>query len=215
MSQKSGTSRRYDVTRRQEQARQTRQTITEAARTLFIERGYAGATISAIAQGAGVAAETIYATFGNKRAILAHLVDVSVVGDDQPVPLLERPFVRETEQEPDQRQQIRMFAGQMRVIMERMAPIFDVMHTAAKTEPDIAEMRAAILHGRHQGMRQFVQAVAVHAPLREGLSLHEAADRVFALSSGEMFTVLTADLGWSGDQYVIWLAETLIATLLP
>jgi TetR/AcrR family transcriptional regulator of autoinduction and epiphytic fitness len=215
MSKKDGTSRRYDVTRRHEQARQTRQTITEAARTLFVERGYAGATISAIAQEAGVAPETIYATFGSKRAILSHLVDVSVTGDDQPVSLLGRPFVHATEQEPDQRQQIGMFARQMCAIMERMAPIFDVVRTAAKTEPDIAEMRAAMLHGRQQGMMHFVRSVVAHGPLREGLSIEEAADSVFALSSGELFTVLTADLGWPGDRYVTWLTETLIATLLP
>jgi TetR/AcrR family transcriptional regulator of autoinduction and epiphytic fitness len=215
MSKKDRNSRRYDATRRLEQARQTRQTITEAARKLFVERGYAGATISAIAQEAGVAAETVYASFGSKRAILFHLVDVSVVGDDQPVALLDRPFVHETEQEPDQRQQIGMFARQMCAVMERMAPIFDVMHTAAKTEPDIAEMRAAMLHERRQGMMHFVWAVAAHGPLREGLNLKKATDSVFALSSGEMFTVLTADLDWSSDQYVAWLTETLIATLLP
>jgi TetR/AcrR family transcriptional regulator of autoinduction and epiphytic fitness len=215
MSKKDKISRRYNATRRQEQARQTRQTITEAARNLFVERGYVGATISAIAQEAGVAAETVYAAFGSKRAILSHLVDTSVVGDDQPVSLLDRPFVRETEQEPDQRQQIGMLAGQICAIMERMAPIFDVMRTAAKIEPDIAEMRAALLRGRQQGMMHFVRSVKAHGPLRDGLSLEKAADSVFALSSGEMFTLLTVDLRWSSDQYVAWLTETLIATLLP
>jgi TetR/AcrR family transcriptional regulator of autoinduction and epiphytic fitness len=215
MSKQAETTRRYDSTRRQEQARRTRQAITEAARTLFIERGYAGATIGAIAQEAGVAAETIYATFGSKRAVLAHLVDVSVVGDDEPVPLLDRPHVQATEQEPDQRQQIRQFAGQMRAIMERMAPIFDIIRTASKTEPDIAEMREQLLQGRRQGMAHFVRAVAAHGPLRAGLDIDTAADSVFALSSGEMYTVLTTDLGWSGGEYDVWLAEMLIAALLP
>ena len=215
MRKKSETHRRYDATRRQEQARQTRQAITEAALRLFIRNGYAGATIGAIAQEAGVATETIYATFGSKRAILSHLVAISVAGDDEPVPLLERPFVHATEQEPDQRQQIRMFARQMREIMGRMAPIFEVMRTAAKTEPDIAEMRAHILRERRQGMGHFVRVLAAHGTLREELSIDEAVDTVFALSSGEMFTVLTMDLGWSSERYDTWLAKTLIATLLP
>jgi AcrR family transcriptional regulator len=170
--------------------------------------------MGAIAQEAGVAAETIYATFGSKRAILSHLVNVSVVGDDEPIPLLERPRVHATEREPDQREQIRMFARQIREIMGRMAPIFEVMRTAAKTEPDIAEMREHILRERRQGMQHFVRALAAHGPLREGLSMDDAVDTVFALSSGEMFTVLTVDLGWSSEQYAAWLAETLIATLL-
>ena len=44
--------------------------------------------------------------------------------------------------------------------------------------------------------------------------LDAAAEHVFALSSGELFTVLTGDLGWSGEAYEAWLAETLIVTLL-
>ena len=76
------TKRRYNSKRRQAQARETRRQITEAARMLFTERGYSGATIEAIAQEAGVATETVYAVFGNKRAILVHLVNISVGGDE-------------------------------------------------------------------------------------------------------------------------------------
>ncbi|MCB9454113.1 MAG: TetR/AcrR family transcriptional regulator [Anaerolineaceae bacterium] len=215
MSKKGDSNRRYDSTRRQIQARQTQQIIIEAARRLFIERGYAGAAIGAIAQEAGVAPETIYATFGNKRAILAQLVHVSVVGDDEPQPLLERPAVQETAQEIDQRQQIRMFAGQICTIMGRMAPIFEVMRTAAKTEPDIAEMRERMLQERRQGMVHFVRAVAAHGTLRGEMSIEAAADVVFALSSGEMFTVLTVDLGWSDEQYQTWLADAVTTAILP
>ncbi len=215
MTKKSETRRRYRSTRRHDQAQQTREAIIEAARILFSERGYAGATIGAIAQEASVAPETVYAAFGSKQAILAHLVNVLVVGDSEPVALLDRAFVRSTEQEPDQRQQIRMFAEQMSQIMGRMAPIFDIIRTAAKTEPEISEMRLGLLSGRRQGMRHFVRAVASHGPLREGASEDALADAVFALSSGEMFTVLTKDLGWTIDRYIAWLTEVLIATLLP
>src|SRR5687768_4543024 len=83
--------RRYNSTRRQAQSRQTRQQIAEAAHTLFAQRGYGGTTIEAIAQEAGVAPETIYATFGSKHKILWHLLDISVGGDDAPIPILERP----------------------------------------------------------------------------------------------------------------------------
>jgi len=71
VSPKPRTKRAYNSSRRKEQALQTRRQIVEAARSLFIARGYAGATIEAIAQEAGVAPETVYAAFGNKRAILA------------------------------------------------------------------------------------------------------------------------------------------------
>ena len=215
MADKERKKRRYDSTRRQAQARQTRRAITEAAHRLFVERGYAGATIDAIAEEAGVAAETVYAVFGSKRAILSHLAGVLLVGDDEPIPLLERPGPLATRQERDQRQQIWLFAAQMREIMTRMAPIFDILRTAAKTEPDIADLRSQMLGERRQGMRQFVEIVMANGPLREGLAVDEAADIVFALSSGECFGVFTGDLGWSGERYEAWLADALTRSLLP
>lgn len=214
MSKKTDSKRRYDSSRRQAQARQTRRQISEAARQLFGERGYAGATIEAIAAQAGVAPETVYAAFGNKRSILAHLIDVTLVGDDEPVSLLDRPGPQATRREADPRQQMRMFAAQMREIMTRMAPLFDILRTAAKTEPDIAALRADLLDQRRQGMLVFVQAVKLNTPLRQGLTTDEAADIVFGLSSGELFGVLTADRGWTGNQYEAWLADTLIRLLL-
>lgn len=215
MPKKHVKNRQYDSTHRQNQARLTRQTITVSARKLFLEKGYSGATISEIAREAGVSAETIYATFGNKRAILAHVADVAVAGDDEPVSLLDRPFVKQTDTEPDQRQQIQMFAEQIWNVMGRMAPIFEVMRTAAKTEADIAEMRSNMLHERQQGMAYFVRSVMAHGSLRQELSVEEATDIIFALSSGEMFTVFTSDLGWSGEKYVKWLTDALCAALLP
>src|SRR5512139_1844715 len=91
MTKPRKTKRPYNSARRQAQARETRRQIIEAARLLFSEHGYTGATIEAIAEEAGVAPETIFATFGNKRTILAAVIDVAVGGDAQPVPLLQRP----------------------------------------------------------------------------------------------------------------------------
>lgn len=88
MNKEKPSKRTYNSSRRKEQARLTSRQIVGAARKLFIDRGYSGATIEAIAQEAGVAAETVYAAFGNKRAILSKLIDVSIVGDDESIPLL-------------------------------------------------------------------------------------------------------------------------------
>ena len=101
MTQTKKLKRQYNSTRRQAQASETRKQIIEAARKLFAQYGYAGATIEAIALEAGVAPETVFAVFGNKRTILANLIDISVGGDDQPVPLLQRPGPQSVLQEPD------------------------------------------------------------------------------------------------------------------
>lgn len=212
---KKSAKRAYNSSRRQEQARLTRRQIVEAARKLFIERGYAGATLDAIAQQAGVAVETVYASFRNKRAILAKLVDISVVGDDEPVPLLQRAGPQAVQKETDQRRQIEMFAQDIYEIMSRMAPLFEVMRTAAKTEPDIHEMLKKILNSRLQGMGEFIKFLSANGPLRKGLTRAEAAESVWALTSAEEFTLLIVDRGWSAEQYKGWLAETLERVLLP
>src|SRR5260370_34231249 len=116
--------RRYNSTRRQAQARETRQQILAAARVLFITRGFAGTTMEAIAQEAGVAVETVYTSFGNKRTLLARLVDRAVGGDDEPVQILDRPGPQQTKSEPDQRRQLHMLPVGSAEITERVGPRF-------------------------------------------------------------------------------------------
>ena len=215
MTQPEQPKRRYNSTRRQAQARETRRQIVEAARKLFTERGYTGATIQAVAQAAGVAPETIYAVFENKRAILAHLVDVSVGGDNQPIPLLQRPGPQAVFWEQDPRLKLHLFARDISVILERVAPIFEVMRVAAKTEPDIADLLQGLLRQRWHHIAAFVQNLSEHGPLREGLAETQAADYVWTLTSPEVFRLLTVDRGWSREQYIEWLADTLARLLLP
>lgn len=192
----------------------TRQHIIEAARTLFTKRGYTGATLEAIAQEAGVAVETIYATFGNKREILSSLIGMSLVGDDDPTPLLQRQGPLNVMQEKDQQRQIQLFASDMTEIMGRVAPLFEVMRSAAKTEPDIAIMLQKILSERVEGMKVFIRALMSNGLLRDGLSLDDAAETVWAMSSGEVYTLLVADRGWSVEKYSQWLASALSKLLL-
>ena len=214
MGEEKPAKRTYNSSRRKEQARLTSRQIVEAARKLFIERGYSGATIEAIAQEAGVSVETVYATFGSKRAILTRLIDVSVVGDDEPIPLLQRPGPQAVQQEMDQKHQVKLFAHDMREIMERMAPLFGIMRVAAKTEPDLSEMLQNILESRVHGMEEFIRYLAANGPLQADISLAEAAETVWAISSAEVYSLLTADRGWSGDQYEQWLVKTLTRLLL-
>ena len=214
MNKEKPTKRRYNSKRRKEQARLTNRQIVEAARKLFIERGYSGATIEAIAQEAGVAPETVYANFGNKRSILSKLIDVSIVGDDQSIPLLQRSGPQEVQQEKNQHRQIQLFARGMQEIMGRMAPIFGIMRLAAKTEPDISEILQNVLEMRVHGMEEFIQYLTANDSLEDGFAPGEAAETVWAISSAEVYSLLTLDRGWSGEQYEQWLAKMLTKLLL-
>ncbi|PKO08229.1 MAG: hypothetical protein CVU40_16360 [Chloroflexi bacterium HGW-Chloroflexi-2] len=215
MNKKESYNKRpYNSKRRRMQADQTRLLIVEAARKLFSERGYTGATIEAIAQEAGVAAETVYAAFGNKREILSKLIDVSVVGDDQPIPLLQRAGPLSVMQEKNPHRQIEIFSHDIFEIMSRMAPIFEIMRIAAKTEPEISDILQQILKSRYHGMEKFIQYLSTNITLQEDLTPAEAVETVWAITSAELYNLLTVDRGWSGEQYEQWLAKTLKKILL-
>jgi AcrR family transcriptional regulator len=192
--------RTYSSERRRAQAAETRQQVMEAARRLFMERGYTGATIAAIALEAKVSPETVYVIFGSKRALLADLVGMSVLGDAKPVPLLEQEGPRATRRSKSQHDQVLLFAADMRQIMSRVGPLFQIMHTAAATEPEIAVLLGQLLEQRLQGMRAFVRMVSANGPLPQAIDVNAGAETVWALSSAEVHWLLTVDRGWSGQR---------------
>ena len=71
---------------RREQARRTRLRIIRAAHAEFIERGYHGATMAAIARRAGVATQTVYFVFHTKAELASGVIDTAVLGPDPTVP---------------------------------------------------------------------------------------------------------------------------------
>ena len=201
--------RRYDSPRRREQASATRRAILDAARVLFIERGYAGASIEAIAERASVSPATVYGVFGNKRSILATLVDVSIAGDDAPVAIVDRPWVAELRAEPDLRRRIRMLARNGRRILERRSPIDSVLDAAAATDREIASLWQRVREERHAGQRRMLELVRGDARLRRGVTLDRAADTFYAVASPESYRLLVEDRGWSPDRFERWIADAL------
>ena len=207
--------RRYDSPRRREQARETRRTILEAARALFVERGYGPATIGAVAERAGVAPETVYAAFGNKRSLLAEVVDVAIAGDDAPVPILERPWVREMREEPDPRGRLRVLAGNARAMLERSTPILDVLRGAAASDPELGELWRRYKAQRIEGQRVLLGIVTEGTGLRDGLTPEAALDVLFTLGSPETYGLLVSDRGWSPARFEGWYEDALARLLLP
>jgi AcrR family transcriptional regulator len=206
--------RRYNSTLRRQQAAQTRARILEAAQRLFTEHGYASTTIEAIASEAGVATDTVYATFHSKAGLLHALIDVRAGGDEEPVALIDRPEPQAARVEKDQRRQVEAVAAGVAEILERARPVDDIMRNASTVDPDIAAVRAEIHRGRHENMRKFVSWVAANGPLREGLAQDEAADLLWTLAGPEVNRLLRVDRGWSLDRYQAWLGQEVARTLL-
>jgi len=200
--------------RRRERARATRIRVLDAARDLFIERGYVATTINAIADRADVSPETVYSRFGNKRALLSQLVDVSIAGDVDAPPVLEQRWVQELRDEPDPHRRLRMLAGHGRAILERRAAVDEVVRGAASADPEIAALRDLGRDQRFAGQREFLRIVVGGTRLRHGLDLDEAADILYAVGSPDVYRLLVVDRGWSGSRFERWYGETLECLLL-
>ncbi len=201
--------RGYDSPQRREQALATRRAILDAARHLFIERGYGATTLQAIADQASVSVATVYAAFGNKRTVLKQLVDVSIAGDDEPVAIADRPWVAELAKEPDRGRRIRMLAANGRRILERRSAVDAVVQAAAATDPEIATLWEEIRRQRREGQGRLLALVAGPDGLGGGLDPAEAADVLYAIASPETYRLLVEDRGWAPERYEAWSAAAI------
>jgi len=203
--------RPYRSQRRREQAEATRARVLEAAARLFAERGFESATISAIAEAAGVSPETVYAGFRNKRTLLGELIRAAVRGSEA-APVPEQAGPRAVAAAVDQREQLQLFAADVSLRLERVGPLVEVLSTASRTDPELAALLAKIHDERLANLRTFVHALAANGPLR--LEPEAALDTVWALASTDVHRLLTGTRGWSRERYREWLAGSLAALLL-
>lgn len=199
----------------QARTRLARAAVVEAARTLFLERGYAATTIEAISAASGVPPATVYRLFSSKLGILKQLLHVLIAGDDQAAALQDRPHVRALVADPDPRSQLSGLAGIIRGIMSRAEPLYRILVSAAGSDPDAAALLAELTRQRQRGQAQFARSLARAGALRPNLREREAADIIHALTLPELYRLLVCDRGWHPERYEQWLTETLISQLLP
>ena len=198
----------------QARTRRTRAAVVEAARDLFVERGYAATTIEAICERSDTPPATVYRLFSSKLGILRAVLDVSIGGDDEAVAMADRPQVRELLSDQDPRKQLAGFAALLRDLMARTAPVHRILADAARSDQDAAALLGEIAHQRHEGQRRIARSLARSGGLREGLREREAGDIIHALASPEVYGLLVIDRGWTGDRYEKWLTALLVDQLI-
>jgi AcrR family transcriptional regulator len=206
--------RRYDSSGRQEQARRNRRAVLEAARLLFLERGFAAATMPAVASAAGVSVQTVYKMFGSKPRLAKAVFDVAIAGDDAPIPVLKRPLLGRVREEPDPRARFRLYGRFLAEVAPRHVPVQLVIRDAAATDREARAVWAELQAERLRGMTQFASALHRDGHLRHGVSVNEARDVLWTYNSAELFQLLVIERGWSPKRYGRWVADALIAALV-
>jgi AcrR family transcriptional regulator len=198
--------RRYDASRRRQAAARTRAAILEAARQLFAERGYAATQMTAIADRAGVALDTVYASVGRKPDLARLLIETAISGTDQAIPAEQRDYVQAIRAAPDASTKIAIYAAAVAAIAPRLAPVLAIIQQAASGEPELAALWAQIAERRAANMRRFVADLASVHPLR--LDPDQAADIVWATNAPELCQLLVGQRGWTPQRYERFLTDT-------
>ncbi|HVW41941.1 MAG TPA: helix-turn-helix domain-containing protein [Amycolatopsis sp.] len=202
-------------TKAQARTRLARAAVVEAARALFVERGYAATTMDAISERSQIPPATVYRLFASKLGILTALIEAAVAGSEDAGDVVDQPAAQALLHEPDPARQLAGFAAICRAVNVRTSPLYRVLAGAADSDRDAAALLAERARQRGAGQKQIARSLARSGALRPGLREQDAADIIHALMSPEVFTLLVADRRWSPQRYERWLAQTLQDQLLP
>jgi AcrR family transcriptional regulator len=206
-------ARRYDSTRRQDAAQRRRAAIVEAAGRLFMREGFSGTTIARIAEDAGVSEETVYKAFGNKIALVRAVRDEALAGAG-PVHA-ERRSDRMQVNEKDPREIVRRWGVLTQEVAPRVAPVLLLVREAAASDPELARLQEEMDAARLTRMTHNARTLLTGRHLRKGMSLEAAADVLWTYSSPELYELLVVRRRWSIERYGRFIADAMIAALLP
>ncbi|TQK69108.1 MULTISPECIES: TetR/AcrR family transcriptional regulator [unclassified Nocardioides] len=207
--------RSYSSDLRAEQARATRQRIVAAAGELFAAHGYAATTIDDVARAAGVSRKTVFTAVGGKVVLVKLAFDWAVAGDDEDVPMMERPVIQRLRASTDPVEVIDGYAAHLAETMPRVAPIaLAVEAAAASGDPDAVALLEDVRRQRLFGMTMMARQLHDLRGLRRGLGVPAAADLLWLMTDPAPYDLLVRQRGWTPRKYADWLARATRASVL-
>jgi AcrR family transcriptional regulator len=193
-------TRTYRSPRRALQAQQTRAAVLAACRSLFAVHGWAATGVRDVAAAAEVSVETVYATLGGKVALLTAALDGAVAGDDEPIPLSERPaFLAMGEGGFDER--VTAAAALITDIHVRTIGLQRALREGAGGEPALAELLTTQEENRRTSTGLGI-ALVLGRPVDD-----RERDLFWAQTSPEVYDALVNRSGWSTEDYATWVAS--------
>ena len=213
MSDAVESSRRpYRSPVRTEQIENTRRRAIDAALRLFVERGYAGTTVAAVAQEAGISPETIYVSLKGKRGLLESVIEAAIMGSEG-VAVERQRWIEEVGRLPTARDRLRGWVDASCRTLARTGPIHAVIRGAADGEAVAVTLRERLRRNRVDSVTALARRY-LDGALRSGVTVEDAGQRYAALASPELFSLVTVEFGWSPRRYQEWVTRLLDADLL-
>jgi len=207
--------RSYDASGRRAQARARRLAMVLAARDLFERDGYRPTTIAAIAAHAGVSAESVYKGFGTKAALAKAVFDLALAGDDEPVPVAERPAMQAVRDEPDVRRKIAIFAEGLAYRQARSARVQILIRDGRHVDDSLAPVWDKLRDEGLAGMTMLGRHLRQTGQLRAGISLDEVRDVLWNYLAIDHYERLVLSQGWPHERYTRWLTDAITSALCP
>ncbi|MEV6826533.1 helix-turn-helix domain-containing protein [Amycolatopsis sp. NPDC051102] len=206
--------RRYDTSRRQEQARENRRRILAAASALLREKGYAGTAMPEVAKAAGVSVQTVYKAFANKATLLKAVFDVTVAGDDEDVPIAGREFIAAIQAEPDAARKITMYLDHLAAGAPTVAPFQLLARDAAAVDPAAAEVWAQMRQEMLTAMTYFSADLMATGQVKPDLTADDVRDILWTYHRPEQYELLCLERGWPPERYGRFLRDAAVAAVL-
>jgi len=207
-------SRRYDASRRQADARARRLRIVETARDLFLERGFGATSIEQVAKGAEVSVQTVYAVFKSKPGLLSAVLDLAVAGDDAPVMVRDRPDLAWYREVEDPVEWLQRSVRYVRHLHTRSAELLHLVNSVAGADPALDELAGALNDGRRADSRLAIDGGPFDLD-SIGMTLEEAGDVLATLAHPVTWIELVVHGGWTPQRYEAWLLDLLVHTFVP
>ncbi|HET9602544.1 MAG TPA: helix-turn-helix domain-containing protein [Acidimicrobiales bacterium] len=204
--------RSYNSPLRADQALQTRRRVLDSALRLFADHGYAGTTVAAVAEHAGVSPETIYLALGGKRGLLEGVIETAITGPDDVASFDDERWIT-VARLPTAAERLAKIVEFSCQILARTRPIHAVIRGAADKEAFAAALGRRLLHERLVTQTERIRR-CLSDDLKPGLSVAEAGERYCALVSPELYHLLTVELGWTAERHGRWLIQLLQTELL-
>lgn len=207
--EKESRPRPYRSRVREESARRTREAVVSAATFLFVRDGYAGTSWDAVAEAAGVSRPTVVTAFGTKAALLSRVLDEALAGDDEPVPVRDRPWFQPVWEATTAPATLDAYARVCVLISGRAAGVVEALHRAADSSPEVDRLWEGWLAGRRAGAAMVVGHPPLARALRPGLEAEQAVDVLWTLNNPDLYLTLVGRAGWTEDAFEAWLARSM------
>lgn len=201
-------SEQVKTDRRARRRAETERRLVDAAAALFVERGYAGTTLAAVAERADAAPRTLYLHFATKAELLLRCIGVAIAADTEPIALAERPAMAEAMTAPTLDERIHLMASLTASLMERTGPLLDIALQAAPSEPLVAAAAAAGRADTRRTLHAFWQRIKDDGLLPPSIDLGWLSETATLLAHAETYLLIGKTTGWDDDTYRSWLATT-------